>query len=692
MYSQDILGYSVKLPVKPYPAQIKTMETILACLERSESGMVESPTGTGKSFSILAAVSAWIQRMKTTQTSGPDGSTEVVKVYICSRTHQQISQLIEQLKKIPNPPSMSVLGSRKHMCLNQTVLRDNKLDLDSGCKNQRNNAGCTFYDNKDKVESLNVGVFNIEDVSKYGRKESACPYYGVRKLTERASLVFAPYNYIINPLIRKALSINLESSALIIDEGHNIEDACRDAASMELTIPLCNMVQRKAAEGIAELATGCDDRRDELIGDFSAIKNIADTLITYMEAKAEEIRMLSQNQSGFNQEVEIAIAEQEMVAEMGKMGLCPEAVARLVDAYTSLSQRDLLGPREGQVLSQIVFVAQNMLTPGETRYAIITAADKLLFSCLHAEVLFRPIEKMARCVVLLSGTLTPFEPICTELTSFEPVFKHQVLAPHVIGKNQLFPVCITGNGREKFIGTYKGQTPTYFMEIGKIITEISKSLGRIGGVLVFAPSYSSIDKLAKQIGEVTVYRESTDMGMFEKQLSLYKKNSRQGFCVFLCVFRGKASEGVDFRDHESRAVVVVGIPYLSITCKSNMLKKEYNNQYLRKSGQTWYEQQAYKAVNQGVGRCIRHKEDWGSIFWLDSRYSFTSHRKMLSGWASESMQVLSSWNEAKPKFTAFLKQHVSGVEVETNRENLPNGPDQGAGVKRRPGNLTRYFH
>lgn len=40
-------------------------------------------------------------------------------------------------------------------------------------------------------------------------------------------------------------------------------------------------------------------------------------------------------------------------------------------------------------------------------------------------------------------------------------------------------------------------------------------------------------------------------------------------------------------------------------------------QYL--SGQEWYRQQASRAVNQAIGRVIRHREDYGAIFLCDHR-------------------------------------------------------------------------
>ncbi len=37
------------------------------------------------------------------------------------------------------------------------------------------------------------------------------------------------------------------------------------------------------------------------------------------------------------------------------------------------------------------------------------------------------------------------------------------------------------------------------------------------------------------------------------------------------------------------------------------------------SGEEWYKQQASRAVNQAVGRVIRHRRDYGAIILCDER-------------------------------------------------------------------------
>lgn len=50
------------------------------------------------------------------------------------------------------------------------------------------------------------------------------------------------------------------------------------------------------------------------------------------------------------------------------------------------------------------------------------------------------------------------------------------------------------------------------------------------------------------------------------------------------------------------------------------------------SGAEWYSQQAHRAVNQAIGRVIRHRFDYGSILFLDSRYSEPRNQLGTSKW------------------------------------------------------------
>lgn len=48
MPTYDISGFSVNFPFEPYALQRDYMAKVIACLEGSQNGILESPTGTGK--------------------------------------------------------------------------------------------------------------------------------------------------------------------------------------------------------------------------------------------------------------------------------------------------------------------------------------------------------------------------------------------------------------------------------------------------------------------------------------------------------------------------------------------------------------------------------------------------------------------------------------------------------------------
>lgn len=54
------------------------------------------------------------------------------------------------------------------------------------------------------------------------------------------------------------------------------------------------------------------------------------------------------------------------------------------------------------------------------------------------------------------------------------------------------------------------------------------------------------------------------------------------------------------------------------------MKKKYNDTNMSTknllSGSEWYTTDAFRALNQALGRCIRHINDWGAVLMVDARY------------------------------------------------------------------------
>ena len=168
-----------------------------------------------------------------------------------------------------------------------------------------------------------------------------------------------------------------------------------------------------------------------------------------------------------------------------------------------------------------------------------------------------------------------------------------------------------------------------------------------GGVLIFLPSYSFLksclrawkpsrygashehvwDRFLASKGLVVV-EPTGSQAEFEKAKQEYAEGIRQnGKALLLAVYRGKMSEGISFNDDNARGVICVGIPFPNSHDRSIQAKIHYNNEMRTLCGNQqllpgneWYSQQAYRAIAQALGRCIRHAGDYGTVILMDSRH------------------------------------------------------------------------
>jgi hypothetical protein len=195
---------------------------------------------------------------------------------------------------------------------------------------------------------------------------------------------------------------------------------------------------------------------------------------------------------------------------------------------------------------------------------------------------------------------------------------------------------------------YKDQS--FFPRLGDAVATVVESIPR-GGVLLFFPSYSFLNKCVKcwnsgldqrgfnqhsapQIwsrlvrakGKVIIEPTGSQEKFEAARAEYAEKIKEDGNCILLAVFRGKMSEGISFNDDNARCVICIGLPYPSFTDRAIKAKRSYNDEQrkIRKNtnllpGDEWYSQQAYRALAQALGRCIRHAADYGAVVMMDSR-------------------------------------------------------------------------
>ena len=148
--------------------------------------------------------------------------------------------------------------------------------------------------------------------------------------------------------------------------------------------------------------------------------------------------------------------------------------------------------------------------------------------------------------------------------------------------------------------------------------------------------------------------------------------SPQTGAIFFAVYRGKVSEGLDFIDDNARAVIAVGIPYPALGDQPIALKKDFNDRHAKAKnlllGHQWYEAQAFRAMNQALGRCIRHRHDWGAVILLDHRFCQQPRTvNQLSKWIRKDVKTCWTFAEAMNGLRDFMSSMQTEINIHTRQ-------------------------
>ncbi len=273
--------------------------------------------------------------------------------------------------------------------------------------------------------------------------------------------------------------------------------------------------------------------------------------------------------------------------------------------------------------------------------------------CFNAGIgLAHLLRSRPRTLILTSGTLSPMDALEREL---RVVFPIKLETGHVIGKDQvslqIVPVDSEGN---KFNFSYKKREgPAQIAGLGHFLKEVCKVTP--GGILVFFSCYRMLQHCLKaweiqtlpdieKSGGKKVFREQKTSGLNQKVLAGYRAEITEGTggAILFAVCRGKISEGLDFADEAARLVIVVGIPFPSLGDRRVSIRESYLDEHAQELGLTgkqWYLNEAVRAVNQSIGRVIRHKYDYGAILLIDSRFHTEGMSGRISKWLRENVTV-----------------------------------------------------
>lgn len=236
---------------------------------------------------------------------------------------------------------------------------------------------------------------------------------------------------------------------------------------------------------------------------------------------------------------------------------------------------------------------------------------------------------------------------------------------HIIPEENLvaMPVAKGPVGIE-FDFTYQKRNSSNTIEaLGHCLVELCNFVP--DGLVVFFPSYAYLDQVVlrwqsegtgatkgiwdRLLAKKPIFRESKTTTGIDDVLSQYSQVIASGKGgLLLSVIGGKMSEGINFSDALGRGVVVVGLPFPNIQSAQCKAKLEYIEETTMKrtgsreegklAAREFYENTCIRAVNQSIGRAIRHKGDYASILLLDRRYKTPRIEGKLPGWIRQGIE------------------------------------------------------
>ncbi|KAI0188860.1 helicase C-terminal domain-containing protein [Astrocystis sublimbata] len=534
---------------------------------------------------------------------------------------------------------------------------------------------------------------DIEDLHSLGKGFGVCPYYASRTAIPGAEVITLPYPLLLQRSAREALGIKLEGNVVIIDEAHNVMDAIANVYASEIYLTDLVRARQLLAVYVKRFGKKLKGENRVMVGQ---VARVVDGLRAWMDSaldiKAHQ-GIVDPNEllkhKGIDQ---INLFKLIDYVQGSKLAYKIEGYAAHIETQeganpaTTNSSKPVL-----HTLVSFLVSLSNLSSEGRIFYHKTSEKDQtdiklsyLLLSPAHA---FSSIALKARAVILAGGTMSPFEDYTAHLFPDTIPDKISTLScGHVIPASNL---CVwslascqpkSNAHRTEFEFMYqKRSDKAMIRDLGLALLNICTAVP--DGVVVFFPSYGYLEEVVKVWNEKDSSQPTTVWGKLQSKKAVFSEakgsssddlleqyskailgdgdatasanssNEPRG-ALLLSVVGGKMSEGINFSDRLGRCVVIVGLPYPNINSPDWKARIEYiesttikqlteceapkpRNEAVavaKQAARDYYENACMRAVNQSIGRAIRHRNDYAAIVLVDRRFGTDRIKKKLPGW------------------------------------------------------------
>ncbi|RVX75548.1 hypothetical protein B0A52_00901 [Exophiala mesophila] len=603
----------------------------------------------------------------------------------------------ESVKHLP-------LSSRKHLCINPNVARlQSTIAINDQCLELQKpgtpkDKKCPYLPGKEERDKMDefrdrtmAQIRDIEDIGALGREMKTCPYYASRNAIRQSEVLTLPYALLLQKSAREALGVSVKNNIVIIDEAHNLMDAIAETHSANLSLSQLDQAIDQATAYAVRFKNRLKGKNRVYVTQVLRVLNslVACLRSTVTQMKSEEITVTTaQLMSGKGMD---QIKPHKLLQFLHESKL-----AHKIEGYSeSGTSGDTQRPAKHKnvLLSFQNFLAILMNPDDEGRF-FVSRVDQdvtVRYTLLNPREHFRDIVREARSVILAGGTMSPMTDYSDYLFPYLTQTQLQTFSfGHVIPDSNLFAQAVTrGPDGIAFDFTYGTRGSTAMMlELGKLVLRVCQCVP--DGVVVFFPSYNYLTEV------IACWRKSTIsesvMTSLERVTTVFQEMKGNSVDDLLCeyataidsgrgglmlsVVGGKLSEGINFADRLGRAVIAVGLPFPnangaewkaklahveSLQYQQFKATKQMSEHQMREkakqASRNFYENACMRAVNQSIGRVIRHRNDYAAILMIDGRFATERIQRKLPGWIQSSLRVKEQhWAQIEKELASFFRQ------------------------------------
>ncbi|CAL3962528.1 unnamed protein product [Diplocarpon coronariae] len=676
-----------------YPEQYAYMCDLKRTLDAGGHCVLEMPSGTGKTISLLSLIVAYQQYYP-----------EHRKLIYCSRTMSEIEKALFELKSLMKYRAEQLghaeefrglgLTSRKNLCLHPSVRREKSgtvvdarcRSLTAGFVKEKKERGedvpvCIYHDNLDLLEPHDLipnGVWTFDGILKYGEEHKQCPYFTSRRMMSFCNVIIYSYHYLLDPKIAERVSKELSKDCIVVfDEAHNIDNVCIESLSTDITEDSLRKATRGAQNLEKKISEMKDSDADKLKDEYAKLVEglrgvdearaedafmsnpaLPDDLlkeavpgnirraehfiaflirfIEYLKTRMKVRQVISETPPSF-----LAHLKEYTFIERKPLRFCAERLTSLVRTLELTNIEDYQPLQEVATFATLVATYERgfvlILEPYESDTAEVPN-PVLHFACLDAAIAIKPVFDRFSSVIITSGTISPLE-MYPKMLGFAAVVQESYSM--TLARRSFLPMIVTRGSDQVAIssGFQVRNEPSVVRNYGHLLTEFSKLTP--DGMVVFFPSYLYMESIISMwqgmgiLDEVWKYKlilvETPDAQETSLALETYRTACQNGRgAILLCVARGKVSEGIDFDHQYGRTVLCIGVPFQYTESRILKARLEFLRENYRIRENDFLSFDAMRHAAQCLGRVLRGKDDYGIMVLADRR--FLKKRNQLPKW------------------------------------------------------------